>query len=473
MRDAQDLIDSYDGDLDKMRHVAQNAKYALLSDAAYQDLSEGEIIGSEWQVKKVVNKYTMGGRVSAVLFESKSSGEAVLAFRGSDGLMDWGATNLPGLISHLPNPVSPARSPVGQSAYARELAAELAREYPDIAFTGHSLGGRLAKVAAMETDSKAIVFDTAPLSKPEKQKFDSQDWNIHGFRAPADVVSLFTSIRDSEVHNFPAMERSRAIDKVAKTEWLGGISSIAKGISAATEAFGYDHYMTLLSSSMQAVETNMPWINCELLQGEQQQILPSGKTFAELDEQIQKATGGLTLEVVQLAFQAETGQEVSAETLDLLFNGNAAEAGAKVTLNRNLHVNLRDILNSNRPSTVEEARAEGWQELPQSKNAFHDPSRNIKFVGPNGHCELVINPQNDIHEKRDRYRESFNFRPPSDGTGHTALDIIPYGLRDPGGFGEGLGQSAAQAGREVYSWTADKVNAAGSWVSDTLLFWRH
>jgi len=199
--------------------------------------------------------------------------------------------------------------------------------------------------------------------------------------------------------------------------------------------------------------------------------LSSGKTLADLDAQIQEATGGLTLEQVQNVFRLETSEELPAETLDLLFNGNAAQAGAAVTADSNLHTTLRDILNTNRPGTVAEARAQGWQELPQSKNAFHDPARNIKFVGPKCYRELVIDPLTDIQETRDRYRESFNFRPPSDAAGHTALDVVPYGVRDPVGFGVGAGRSAAEAGSRAGAWVKDTASSAGKWASDTWSSW--
>ncbi len=89
---------------------------------------------------------------SASLFVS-SEGKFTLAFRGTDDWKDWVFAN-----RH-------ANEITAQDRYALRLATELHGALgQDLEFTGHSLGGRLAAIAAISTGGRATTFDAAGVS---------------------------------------------------------------------------------------------------------------------------------------------------------------------------------------------------------------------------------------------------------------------------------------------------------------------
>ena len=92
----------------------------------------------------------------AVLYRNNSTGDFVLAFRGTDG----------GLEDLVPSVVQGRGTDVSyQYQLAFELANNVRASLPtsQLSFTGHSLGGGLATLAALSTSAQATVFNSASL----------------------------------------------------------------------------------------------------------------------------------------------------------------------------------------------------------------------------------------------------------------------------------------------------------------------
>ena len=241
MRD--DLLKQYGRDVksrDAIRAVAQNADYASLSAAAYKP-TERQVPG--WIRLKPEKDFRYQSKIFgsniASVYQSKKTGEIVVAFQGTDEARD-----------NVGNLTSATRfSNTGQSKWAKKVARKSVKDYgPNVTFVGHSLGGRLARIARTETGRKAVVFDSAPLLGVERRREASLPKNAQkllGFRSPGDPVSLLSARRDIEVKNFVPYDRKSFLTRTGFEHWYGTI--------------GHDHSISELSLSMQTVKNIDSW----------------------------------------------------------------------------------------------------------------------------------------------------------------------------------------------------------------------
>lgn len=201
---AKGILTAYNNDLDAINKVADNADYALLAWAAYEDPEAIQAAKSRgWTpIQSLFNDNFVVGVTSATLFVS-DKGKHVVAFRGTENLSDWytnlgtivdAAVTLLDLIST--NPFIKDRTITSLSNQqingAREIAEEVAKKHSDVVFVGHSLGGRLAQVARIQTNKPAISFDSAPLSIDDKKEVyrrpESRNASYLAFRGPDDPL---------------------------------------------------------------------------------------------------------------------------------------------------------------------------------------------------------------------------------------------------------------------------------------------
>ena len=110
-----------------------------------------------------------GSGFGARVFRNTSTGEYVVAFRGTDQEWnDWTGANQELAFGGR------AR----QLQQALELIADLQRSgisLSDVTFTGHSLGGGLATLAAVFFNRPALTFAVAPFERSARDDFDFED----------------------------------------------------------------------------------------------------------------------------------------------------------------------------------------------------------------------------------------------------------------------------------------------------------
>ena len=146
------------------------------------------------------------------------------------------------------------------------------------------------------------------------------------------------------------------------------------------------------------------------------------------DEKFSKWTGGLSIKETQIVYESETGKVISDETIKTLFTDpNKAK---KILLNdKDIHTIYRDILNSNKPLTIDEiTNDDDWVELSEWKSFFHASKTrgNRKFVSKDGYREAVFSSDGSI-DKRNEFKGTFNFFSPTEyPDSHIIADVDPY-----------------------------------------------
>lgn len=291
----RDILESYGGDQKRIQKISGAATYALLSLAVYETSLEaapsrdtasaerraleaadtmGFTVGPSPRGERSVLEYVadvlkqgetfwLVGDVYASLFEH-SSGQVVLAYRGSQTGGDW-VTNLLGTATN-------DAKWYGQIEAAIDIAEQVSSEHPNVIFTGHSLGGRLAQVASHKTGRPSIVFNSAPLSKQDIKgsKLGSlKESVVSSFRSPQDIVSEL-SVPNITAFARPDIVVSNFVEVPAIAKYL--LINIFRDYSVIRD---YTHSMSALYNSMQAVKTayDCGWI--EAYQDEQLSNLES------------------------------------------------------------------------------------------------------------------------------------------------------------------------------------------------------
>ncbi len=148
-------------DYELLNELLDAIKYARLAEASYSDDLARKLDG--WEFTVLADDKESGFR--AVLFVHKTSGEIVISFKGTDGIVwnDWMKGNIPqglGLVAK-------------QYEQAVALARNKVKEYgpkTKITFVGHSLGGGLATTAALVTGNCAYVYNPAGVHKKTVEK---------------------------------------------------------------------------------------------------------------------------------------------------------------------------------------------------------------------------------------------------------------------------------------------------------------
>ena len=172
--------------------AGRDADYARLAQAAYET---GDPIPDGW--RKVPDDelaelgidpsdLNPGNGMQASVYQN-ADGKYVLAFRGTElgltveGVKDVGSDLMGGTNGNLG-----LASPQVQSAI--ELSTKVAKAVgpENVDFTGHSLGGELASVAAIATGGQAVTFNAAGVSFTSEALARGNCMNNFGMQSPAD-----------------------------------------------------------------------------------------------------------------------------------------------------------------------------------------------------------------------------------------------------------------------------------------------
>lgn len=81
------------------------------------------------------------------------------------------------------------------------------------------------------------------------------------------------------------------------------------------------------------------------------------------------------------------------------------------------------------PATINDARANGWQQLKESESVYHQMGignkNNAKFVSPNGLMEAVYHEDGSLVTNL-KNLGTYNFAPPTAAKDHLLYDVLPY-----------------------------------------------
>lgn len=177
-----------------LAHALENAKLAADS---YND--DGAPPGFER-----IREWNDATGLNAVAYRSKLDGHVVVAYRGSEGGMDWASNISQGLGSYTP-----------QYASAVNVAREAKAMYGNVEFTGHSLGGGQAAAAAMATGSHADTFNAAGLNPASYVEYGLNPFNaknVESWQVDGEILSSaqkYTPLHAvGNEHVLPAMRES-------------------------------------------------------------------------------------------------------------------------------------------------------------------------------------------------------------------------------------------------------------------------
>ena len=227
----KNLVKQYNSDPKLIQAVADNAKYAILSNNAYQsdDIPLATFLKDFHQISITHNDWW---GFSVTLFSNAATGEIVAAFRGTANLINVAedadlAIGGAGVSAHL-------------FAQVLTYATDIAKKYTSnsITFTGHSLGGALAVYAGLITGSNAVTFNSAPLSFVASASalvatpFVSPIVVTH-FRSPGDPLTTVDShFLISSVYEVPNAPLTMVSGEVNSWE-IPTLSSLTYGHSVA------------------------------------------------------------------------------------------------------------------------------------------------------------------------------------------------------------------------------------------------
>ena len=170
----------------------RDADYARLAQAAYE---EGDPIPDGWrkvdaeELKKLgIDPFDLnpGNGMQATIYQN-ADGKYVVAFRGTElgltveGVKDVGSDFMGGTNFNLG-----MASPQVLSAIALSTKVAKAVGPENVDFTGHSLGGELASVAAIATGGQAVTFNAAGVSLTSEAIARGNCQNNFGTQSPLD-----------------------------------------------------------------------------------------------------------------------------------------------------------------------------------------------------------------------------------------------------------------------------------------------
>ncbi len=155
-----DLVQEYGGDRYRMKNIADDTVYACMSGDVYEDNNQFMstcVSNNGWErIPGVSQQNVAGGSFHNDFYFNPKTKECVIAFEGSELFEgEWASENLRCL-----------REGSTEQAKQAILVAEAAKRASGGAcktwtMTGHSMGGRLAQIAASAMDEKAVGFNSA------------------------------------------------------------------------------------------------------------------------------------------------------------------------------------------------------------------------------------------------------------------------------------------------------------------------
>ena len=213
--------------------IADHADYATLASAAYEPNKKNVSGWTRLYTMDYENERT--GSNAATVYKSAATGKLVVAFQGTNEKLDV----ITGFKLF-------GKRDTGQVDWAKNTARAFVEKHGhnNVTFVGHSLGGRLARIARTETGANAVVFDSAPLSIKEMggEIALTLGAKAHGtltsFRGPGDVVSFASVKQDIEIKNFIPYAKSQSAQSlpmniaelIAKKEHAHSIDSFAEAM---------------------------------------------------------------------------------------------------------------------------------------------------------------------------------------------------------------------------------------------------
>jgi filamentous hemagglutinin family protein len=172
--DIFNISSAYGGDGGKIKAVADNAIYALLSNNAYHDASEAPLPFGFVQIGPERSIDLIG--YSASVYMNKITGEVTVAFRGTDPSFEINFHQDADLLFGGANSAKSIFDAAEMFAndIKREIEASSRYQFSpyfgatSLNFAGHSLGGALATYAGLRTGKGVVTFNSAPLGTLQK-----------------------------------------------------------------------------------------------------------------------------------------------------------------------------------------------------------------------------------------------------------------------------------------------------------------
>ncbi len=197
------------------------------------------------------------------------------------------------------------------------------------------------------------------------------------------------------------------------TDTVAGVAIVTCKYERVTENFVYQNVAAKVTS---------------LIGSATRHFVPEDVKVTFSDENFSKWTGGLSVEDSQNIYETVTGKTISKDDIKALFT-DPNKAKAILMKDKEIHTVFRGILNTNTPSSPEEALDSGqWQELTKGEAVFHASLTrgNRKFVSIDGYREVIFTPDGTIDQSNE-FMGTFNFFHPTEyPLSHILTDVDPY-----------------------------------------------
>ena len=207
----------------------QHEKLKQLSLSAYR----GKKNNTDYEEINTVTNYLTGFRAKIY----KNGSNVVIAYCGSDSLLDWTISDAEMLKKYIPV----------QTENARRVYREICMAYPNsnIYLTGHSLGGSLAQIIGSETGAETVTFSaygTANLyginNKYNKNITNYGNAQDAVFVANIDNQIGKTMILDSKIDSNALVKSEEQMNKISLSPHrLENYGDLSKGIEYKKEIF--------------------------------------------------------------------------------------------------------------------------------------------------------------------------------------------------------------------------------------------
>lgn len=156
-----------------------DATYDNAGVPGYQRTNWATILGQNGVEASLIERIRETG-FNANVYYNRQTGQAVIAYAGSDNWADWRTTN-------IANNFGDARTP--QYGAAALLAKLVTAQGWQTSCTGHSLGGGLCQRASIETGMQGVTFNSAPVGGvTDRQRQQANVFNYNTRGDPASVA---------------------------------------------------------------------------------------------------------------------------------------------------------------------------------------------------------------------------------------------------------------------------------------------